>query len=195
MEISVTFEPLDGFSNFKKVKWWEFNFPNVQVDLNWTSIHIRPYTSGVRADMDWSSIQIRPYTSVYGRIWIEVQFRSARTFGKLNSHHFTFLKFINPSSSSEVTVISISYSLSFSSKPPKRMDVPEEGNPSLSQSSNTSDLDLAQLDALELSTHVNHPRKWTILRRVAGVASGVPTKTCPHPSMSIQQLNYFIFMI
>ena len=123
---------------------------------------------------------------MYGQIWIELQSISARTFGKLNSHHFTFLKFINPSSGSEVTVISISYSLSFSSEPPKRMDVPEEGNPSLSQSSNTSDLDLAQLDALELSTHVNHPRKWTILRRVAGVASGVPTKTCPHPSMSFQ---------
>ena len=138
---------------------------------------------------------------MYGRIWIELQFRSARTFGKLNSHHFTFLKFINPSSGSEVTVISISYSLSFSSEPPKRMDVPEEGNPSLSQSSNTSDLDLAQLDALELSTHINHPRKWTILRRVAGVASGVPTTPnshsdhrekhstililpCPHPSVS-----------
>ena len=73
-----------------------------------------------------------------------------------------------------------SYSLSFSSEPPKRMDVPEEGNPSLSQSSNTSDLDLAQLDALELSTHVNHPRKWTILRRVAGVASGVPTTPNSH---------------
>ena len=121
------------------------------------------------------------------------------SFRKLNSHHFTFLKFINPSSGSEVTVISISYSLSFSSEPPKRMDVPEEGNPSLSQSSNTSDLDLAQLDALELSTHVNHPRKWTILRRIAGVASGVlahntqltlgpqgETPSNPHPSVSFQ---------
>ena len=130
----------------------------------------------------WIEVQFRSAHTfrVYGQIWIKAQSRSACTFGKLNSHHFTFLKFIYPSSSSEVTVISISYSLSFSSEPPKRMDVPEEGNPSLSQSSNTSDLDLAQLDALELSTHVNHPRKWTILRRVAGVASGVPTTPNSH---------------
>ena len=45
------------------------------------------------------------------------------------------------------------------------MDVPEEGKPSHSQSSNTSDLDLAQLDALELSTHVKGTKlctKWGV---------------------------------
>ena len=33
MEIYVTFEPLDGFSNFKKVKWWEFNLSHEYVTI------------------------------------------------------------------------------------------------------------------------------------------------------------------
>ena len=51
MLLTVTSEPLDGFWNFKKVKWWEFNFlfnpylpvQNGRADLDWSSIHIRPY--------------------------------------------------------------------------------------------------------------------------------------------------------
>ena len=57
----------------------------------------------VRADINWASIQICP-SVLYGRIWIEHW-----ATGKLNSHHFTFLKFQNPSSGSEVTVNSKYY--------------------------------------------------------------------------------------
>ena len=107
-----------------------------------SSIHFRPYTflygriwielqsksAHTKKCMGGNELKIE----VYGRIWIELQSKSARTkkctggnelnfnmyrriwiehwaTGKLNSHHFTFLKFQNPSSGSEVTVNSKYY--------------------------------------------------------------------------------------